>query len=552
MASFNVSLDDSSPLISYAPASAWIDTPDNDTVLAQYQDQSLHVSAVKNATATLQFNGTGIWFYGGRSPDYGTYTLTVDNQVVSSGSSLASNVTAQQLLAAATSLGMGEHTAVLANAGTGAVDIDSVVFESEVGATSGAVSYAIIEDGSSNITYSGSDWAFASGSMFSNNGTHYTQTNGATASIMFDGDAVAVYGGASFDHGNYTVSLDGMLQQYNGGSDGQVRMYHPQTMLYFATNLGNGSHTLTFTNNAIGNASFLDIDQIGVYISPSYSNVTSSAAIASTLNGTYPAAQYPAMPQLQMAQADPAANASAAGAASTSSTKKGMSKSTLAALIIFSILAFVLITSLIVFLIKRRTKKIRKSKELSSPVLPMQEDPEKGLPFDNGPAYPIFKRDDSFVSSDNFDTQVSLNRSVSTRTSATKWSQFSTDSEETLKADPPTPKLTMPEPTSTPRLPPVTPLALSRTNLPPSPAQPPMPTPPAMPMPTPMHGRERSGSVSSDARSPGGSDYSDDDFASYYRDSVLGPGHNDAHPSATPTRPHRPPGLELQFSPVQL
>lgn len=51
---------------------------------------------------------------------------------------------------------------------------------------------------------------------------------------------------------------------------------------YFATNLGNGSHTVAITNNVVGNATFLDVDQIGVYRSPSYSDVTTTASSGAT------------------------------------------------------------------------------------------------------------------------------------------------------------------------------------------------------------------------------------------------------------------------------
>ena len=55
--------------------------------------------------------------------------------------------------------------------------------------------------------------------------TSYTQTKGAQASLSFSGDAVSVYGGVSFDHGNYTVSLDGDTKQLDGGT---ARTYHAQ------------------------------------------------------------------------------------------------------------------------------------------------------------------------------------------------------------------------------------------------------------------------------------------------------------------------------------
>ena len=181
-------VDDSSPLISYSPAGAWVDTPDGDSLVQQYSGQSLHSSAIKDANATLRFNGTGVWFFGGKRSNYGAFSLEVDGVVVSSGSALASSSSTQQLLAGVGSLGMGEHEAVLTNSGTGTVDLDSILIESEVGSTrcvsvvytltpytqsinSGSVSYAIIEDGGANITYSGSDWNSSDDSMFTNSST---------------------------------------------------------------------------------------------------------------------------------------------------------------------------------------------------------------------------------------------------------------------------------------------------------------------------------------------------------------------------------------------
>ena len=53
----------------------------------------------------------------------------------------------------------------------------------------------------------------------------FTPTSGSKATLSFTGDAVAVYGGVSFDHGSYTVSVDGHSQQLNGGGYAD---YHPQ------------------------------------------------------------------------------------------------------------------------------------------------------------------------------------------------------------------------------------------------------------------------------------------------------------------------------------
>ncbi len=56
---------------------------------------------------------------------------------------------------------------------------------------------------------------------------------GAQASLTFNGDAVAVYGVSSFDHGDYEVLVDGHSQRYNGGGDnGLARTYHAQVCRY--------------------------------------------------------------------------------------------------------------------------------------------------------------------------------------------------------------------------------------------------------------------------------------------------------------------------------
>ena len=55
----------------------------------------------------------------------------------------------------------------------------------------------------------------------------YSDIDGAEIAFSFIGDAIAVYGGVSFDHGDYIVSVDSMTTQLNG-ANGQARLYHPQ------------------------------------------------------------------------------------------------------------------------------------------------------------------------------------------------------------------------------------------------------------------------------------------------------------------------------------
>ncbi|KIP10935.1 hypothetical protein PHLGIDRAFT_186302 [Phlebiopsis gigantea 11061_1 CR5-6] len=259
MAAFNVSVHNSSPLISYT--AAWLDTPAGDAFAVNYTDSGFHTTSDPGATAIFTFNGTGVWLYGAHRPGYGSYTLSVDGSTVFNGSAASSNPVFDQVLGGSANLSMGEHTAVLTNIGGGAVDLDSLVFETQIGANDQQVSQMTVDDSNSTISYLAlSQWQTASNSFFANGTSHYSNTDGANATLTFSGEAVAVYGGVSFDHGMYTVSVDGQTQQLNG-ANGQARVYHPKSLLYFASNLGNGTHNLTMS---VGNGYF-DLDQVVVY-----------------------------------------------------------------------------------------------------------------------------------------------------------------------------------------------------------------------------------------------------------------------------------------------
>ena len=56
----------------------------------------------------------------------------------------------------------------------------------------------------------------------------FAKKNNAEATFSFTGDALALYGGSSFDHGDYEVKIDGVSHLFNGGSNGGSRVYHPQ------------------------------------------------------------------------------------------------------------------------------------------------------------------------------------------------------------------------------------------------------------------------------------------------------------------------------------
>ena len=47
-------------------------------------------------------------------------------------------------------------------------------------------------------------------------------------SFSFEGDAIAIYGTAGGEMGDYVVTLDGESRTFNGGSDRSIRIPHDQ------------------------------------------------------------------------------------------------------------------------------------------------------------------------------------------------------------------------------------------------------------------------------------------------------------------------------------
>ncbi|GLB37654.1 hypothetical protein LshimejAT787_0407050 [Lyophyllum shimeji] len=285
MASFDLKVEDSSPLISYEPSSAWIDTP-SDALAASYSGRSLHTTSVQGATATMQFNGTGISIFGGRRSNYGTFTISVDGQTITTGDASSAQDSANQLLGSASGLVDGPHTAVFTNTGGAPIDIDFATLQTQASSSSTKPVQVTYDDSDPSIQYSPSvsAWSQNHDQAFMNGTLHFTSTPGASASITFTGDAVAVYGTVSPDHANVQITLDGRANVLPGGAGGFVSSLHSQVLLYYANNLGLQPHVLTMACvPEEGTGPFMDIDAITVFSSgaPSTNDNPSSAGPSS-------------------------------------------------------------------------------------------------------------------------------------------------------------------------------------------------------------------------------------------------------------------------------
>lgn len=124
---FNVTIPDGSPLISYI--GAWDDTPTADGSWQQYQNQTYHLTNDVYAQMVFGFNGSAIYLYGARKPEYGSVIIKIDSTASQEISCDASGDQFNSLLWSATDLDASkEHGLYLAHGNKmGLVDVDYLI-----------------------------------------------------------------------------------------------------------------------------------------------------------------------------------------------------------------------------------------------------------------------------------------------------------------------------------------------------------------------------------------------------------------------------------------
>lgn len=354
MATFDLNVEDSSPLFSYSPVGAWTDSPDGDSLVSSYSGSSLHTTAAQGATATINFNGTGISLFGAKRPNYGTYTISVDGKVITNGNAQSDTPAFNQLLGEVKGLSSGEHTAVLTNTGSGAsLDIDFVQLHDQIGSAGDKLMTTTIDDTDPRIQLgpSASSWDVNNSSAFMNSTLHFSSDPNAVVSMEFAGDAIAIYGTVAPDHADVKIQIDGQSVNVNGGT-GVSRLY-TQTLLYYANNLGPQQHELVMTSVPRAGSPYIDLDSISVYSAPS--GISSGAS----MNGNSTANN--------QSGTNTPASATHTGAKSTSNANAALIGSAVAAAV-----AFIALLAALFYVLRRRRARSRKNWSPITPELPIQ------------------------------------------------------------------------------------------------------------------------------------------------------------------------------------
>ncbi|KAJ7058125.1 hypothetical protein C8F01DRAFT_308345 [Mycena amicta] len=281
----NVTVDNISPLISYAPAASWTEgSAANDNLASSYSNGgTFSLCTTQGSSASLTFNGTQVYVFGAKRPNHGPYSVTLDGT-----SSTFDGFSSPEFfgpLFVSGVLKAGEHTVTVTNelndTAKPFLDIDFITWTTTAG-QNGASS--TIEDTSTNFAFTpSSSWStdLTSNKLtgFSGNNGHVTLTAGATASLTFNGGHVAIFGPIGPTISRYTVQLDGI----NAGTfNGTKQNYVPQTTLFEANGLGSGQHTLQLISQPAVPGQLLAIDFAQVAANSGGSSVSNSAASSPT------------------------------------------------------------------------------------------------------------------------------------------------------------------------------------------------------------------------------------------------------------------------------
>ncbi|WWD03610.1 hypothetical protein V865_001664 [Kwoniella europaea PYCC6329] len=255
----NITIDDRSPQIIYkTTTNSWYVDHTSNNLTSQYFDSTFYTSDGENDSATLEFNGTAIYVYGAKRDYHGTYGVQLDDDHLEELDGYSDDVLIQELLFKKEGLDNDkEHTITLTNLPSKTthprvskgfskwyLDIDHFVIT--VPNKVEEIVTTTIDDSSPYAQYVGTGWSNSTfGGGYYNNTAKINYGVGDSMSLKFTGTNIQVYGTINTDHGAYSISMDGNPAKMFDGYFFQARF---STVLYTATNLPEGEHTLVMQN----------------------------------------------------------------------------------------------------------------------------------------------------------------------------------------------------------------------------------------------------------------------------------------------------------------
>ncbi|KAF8206809.1 hypothetical protein K438DRAFT_1931376 [Mycena galopus ATCC 62051] len=280
MTTTNFTIDNVNPLIQYSPVGAWVAGNDSADPLGYLYSNggTFEVCTTQGSSATFTFNGTQVYLFGAKRVNHGPYSVTLDG-IETTYSGFSENAVFGPIFISDV-LKAGLHTVTLTNQMENMtfpyVDLDYITWTTIMPNNNESQT---IEDTDPSFTYSpASSWTTDISGLqltgFSGNSGHATLTSDASVSVSFSGTFISIFGPVGPTISLYTAQLDGVEEGTFNGT--QAEAYTSQEVLYTATDLADGPHTLQLTLQSTG---ILAIDYVQV------SPTSTSTAIAGAASG---------------------------------------------------------------------------------------------------------------------------------------------------------------------------------------------------------------------------------------------------------------------------
>ncbi|KAF4590614.1 hypothetical protein EYR40_009209 [Pleurotus pulmonarius] len=239
-------IDDNSPLIRYSPPDAWQQVNNaSDAFTSRYYGETFTRALNFGAEAVFSFNGTGVSIFGGRKSEYGAFGVLLDGVPYEGNSSTQGNDEAAVLLFSKNDLENTNHTVKVIANGPKPFDIDKIAWITELNPQHGR---APVETTTVDDSDPAFQWIPPSAWNTQPEGLqHFRQTTGhrRICVLYVRREMISIYGTVGPRNAPYMVQLDDKsLLFYNATRT----FYTPQTLLFFADNLGSGNHTLTLSS----------------------------------------------------------------------------------------------------------------------------------------------------------------------------------------------------------------------------------------------------------------------------------------------------------------
>ncbi|THH29340.1 hypothetical protein EUX98_g4844 [Antrodiella citrinella] len=284
--SWNITIDDASPVLQYAPYSdgpltngwqAWYSNapnPLNPSCGEASAGDSQHITSHAGASVSLQFNGNAIYLYGTSNS---SYQVSLDNTVQNL------SPPSGDLLYLKQNLSSGTHyvnLTALPSAGQQLLFDKAIITDSLPGGSDLPTTTTYDNSNTSAVQYFGS-WSSKTDAQVPNAlhpmPFHITTSSGSYASLNFTGGiAVAVNGSKNCGHGLYTIKLFDSTQQFQTSSEynASTNWLVGDALLYYYSGLDPTKNYEVQVSNSGGDGTTLTLGDFTVF----QSNITTTIA----------------------------------------------------------------------------------------------------------------------------------------------------------------------------------------------------------------------------------------------------------------------------------